>query len=710
MAEVATRAEVTLNGCRPRPMASYLKALGVFRVVAGADAGATALWEGDRFVLRSGFDEAGLAGLLERDYLPAPLVSPWNGRGGFRRDVRRESERTLQEIEESTDPRLAPYRAAVAAAWRVVDRLGPAAGKEAVILALRNELPDDALPWLDATVALTADGAAYPPLVGSGGNLGSMDLSNNFMQRVLDVLGLRTGKRPASPQARAAWLAAALHGDDTTGISAAVGQYDPGAAQRGLVNPWDYVLLLEGALLFAAGAGRRFEAKDITVAAPFTFHPSSVGYASATAGEAVKAEVWLPLWSSPWTLAELTHLLREGRMTLGRRHARTGLDAVRAARSLGVDRGVERFERYVLAERFGQSTLAVPVETVDVHERAEVAVLVTLDPWLDRVRRAPDPPADVRSALGAVDRSVHRLAAQGGAGLLLEVLVAVARLERAVGASRRFRGNTVRPVPPVGGLHAQAWVPRLVDGTVEQRLAVAFASLRDRDGNGLRALLRPVQRRGAGYAWADGPARVEGLGVAPVFEVLAAAHVRRAVAAMAGPGAGRSEETRDNRIGFVFGGRAGVADVERLVGGDTDPRRLGDLVEALLVLDWGTWPAPDPADDAVPMTEPAYTLLAPFWHRRPIRLRPADPESVTLTPDPTWPHRLLSGDVRGVADAALRALRGALLVPLVRESSRELPAPDRGLALRLSAALLLNLPDRSARALLTRVATTDLPS
>ncbi|MFX9938975.1 hypothetical protein ABTP77_21710, partial [Acinetobacter baumannii] len=73
-------------------------------------------------------------------------------------------------------------------------------------------------------------------------------------------------------------------------------------------------------------------------------------------------EIWLPLWSSPCSLAELSALFSEGRATLKRRVAKDGLDFARAVARLGVDRGITQFQRYSFLMRNGQSFFATPIE------------------------------------------------------------------------------------------------------------------------------------------------------------------------------------------------------------------------------------------------------------------------------------------------------------------------------------------------------------
>ncbi|MEJ7765568.1 MAG: hypothetical protein WKF86_08745, partial [Acidimicrobiales bacterium] len=75
---------LALDGCRTQPLVSYLKALGVLRLVASqADPGVTALWEHDRFVLHTELSGTDLIAFFVDRYRPSPIVSPWNGGSGF---------------------------------------------------------------------------------------------------------------------------------------------------------------------------------------------------------------------------------------------------------------------------------------------------------------------------------------------------------------------------------------------------------------------------------------------------------------------------------------------------------------------------------------------------------------------------------------------------------------------------------------------------
>ena len=73
-----------LDGCAPTPLAHYLKALGVLRLVAEqADATARGWWEGERYMLATTRGAEQLEDFFLHEYQPTPLVAPWNGGSGF---------------------------------------------------------------------------------------------------------------------------------------------------------------------------------------------------------------------------------------------------------------------------------------------------------------------------------------------------------------------------------------------------------------------------------------------------------------------------------------------------------------------------------------------------------------------------------------------------------------------------------------------------
>ncbi|MCA9627049.1 MAG: hypothetical protein KC766_05270, partial [Myxococcales bacterium] len=73
-----------LEGCRPQPLAGYLKALGVLRLVSEqADQGARGMWRDECFWLVTALDRDALWAFFLNQYAPTPLLAPWNGGSGF---------------------------------------------------------------------------------------------------------------------------------------------------------------------------------------------------------------------------------------------------------------------------------------------------------------------------------------------------------------------------------------------------------------------------------------------------------------------------------------------------------------------------------------------------------------------------------------------------------------------------------------------------
>jgi CRISPR-associated protein Csx17 len=283
------------------------------------------------------------------------LVAPWNGGSGF---YPGDAHGAVDQIAEATHSRLAAFTTMIRRCRDLVQRMGlkskPEKGgsKTTILIRCRNEFPDEALAWLDAAYMLIGGDSKFPPLLGTGGNDGRLEFTNNFMQRVVDVVDPQTGAPRASS---AAWLEASLLGRPAAGLTAkaAIGQFSPGAsgganAEAGyeaesLTNPWDFILMLEGALLFSAAAARRLGTSEAgALSYPFTVRSTGAGYGSAALQDAgsSRAETWMPLWSHPVKLGELQALLCEGRANVGRRQARVGVDFARAVAGLGVDRGI----------------------------------------------------------------------------------------------------------------------------------------------------------------------------------------------------------------------------------------------------------------------------------------------------------------------------------------------------------------------------------
>ncbi len=505
--------DLVLEGCVPETLASYLKALAVQRIVAEQlDPTARSWWDDDgRFHLESAAAWEDLVGFFVHAYVPTPAVTPWNGDGGWWG----QGEDRVQAIRASSDPRFGLYRQTIQIVDAMLAELGirdkpKDADKQRLLERCRSRLPDGAIPWLDAVYAVSEE-PTYAALLGSGGNDGRMDFASNFMQRLAELFltPAKSGRKSVSNAGR---LDAALFARRRAGVarSVAVGQFAPsyvGGANMGNgfsgsagVNPWDYVLAIEGALLFAGATVRRLEsARDMGAAFPFHVKVSAVGYASSSSqGDASgRSELWLPLWQQPASCAELIALFGEGRLQVGKRRAQNGLDAARAMASLGIDRGIDRFQRVAILVRNGLAHLATAQGTITVRAIPRVALLEEPSAFARAIERAKEPPPAVSAALRLLQSSMFDACRRDRP--LTDVLCALGALARSVTRSPKVMTQPMIRAPRSLGAE---WYTAADDGSTEFALAASFASWR------LRPELEPYNGRSWDLAikvrWAHG--------------------------------------------------------------------------------------------------------------------------------------------------------------------------------------------------------------
>lgn len=502
---------VVLSGCRPEPLAGYLKALGALRLVSEqVDPAARGAWVGGVFHLESTLTEAGLVDFFARRYAPTPVITPWNGGSGFWPG---DNQSGISPIRVSDSPRFEAYRSAITVAEAHIRRSGleerpDSKQKAAFVSRLRATLSDAVLAWLDAALVFSRETLVFPPLLGTGGNDGRLDFANNFMQRLSEELL----SPKAAPEVA---LRGALFGGPTPGLGgAAIGQYFPSAAGGanggpgfdGSVgtNPWDFILLVEGAMCFATAMVRRLESSDrAAMTFPFSVRSTAAGFGTAADGEtdSSRDELWLPLWEALASWPEIATVFREGRSRVGARSAQTGTDFARSLSALGVDRGLSSFTRYAFHVRNGLAYQAVPLGRWAVGREPEpvAALLEDIDRTLLEVSRVAggEGPARLRVAARQLDEAILEAVRPGaGPGALQRLLLSLAEVEAAA-ADSRDHGGLRRPIPP---LDAARWLPLLDDGSPELALAAALAPE-------LRERWSTVRRFGPQWGWAEGAER-----------------------------------------------------------------------------------------------------------------------------------------------------------------------------------------------------------
>ncbi len=565
--------EYSLPGCTTRPMASYLKALAIFRLLAEQkDPNITACWEQGVFKLKTSLGPDALDYFFCNEYVPTPIITPWNGSSGFypgdprqgidailrtddprfqdykkvitsvlnwpewakqldtageladvlqgliedsnpgkkkteltgfRDEILRERERikkeegsdflslTMKEIESFSREKAPVY----GKPWKTLKKARTKYGehirqqtKNIIIPLCRSRLPDCCLPWLDALCAIHADGSlSYHQILGTGGNDGHLDFGNNFMQRISSLL--IGDEAPLSPE----FLAACLWNKPVQGLpKIKIGQFDPGRAggyNQGMgveakdfkANPWDYVLALEGTLIFASSLVRRHGVSTVSnLTSPFTVRFSPVGFTSSeyTEPSGGETEMWMPLWNQFAAYAEIKQLFSEGRSSLGRRNARSGLEFSRAVGILGVDRGISAFERYGFIIRRGKSKVALPAGKIPVRYQPSLELLNELDPLTSRldqfIRRFKNPPGSYIQARQDIDEDIFGCALKPDSFHFIKLIRSLGRMERLL--ALRDRKKEPGLSQPLFGLSPR-WIVQCDDGSPEIRTASALASI-----------------------------------------------------------------------------------------------------------------------------------------------------------------------------------------------------------------------------------------
>lgn len=791
-----------LKGCSPTPLANYLKALGILRLVAEqSDKDVRGWWQDEHFCLLTILSRNELEAFFFYKYEPTPLLSPWNKGCGFFKA----NDPGLAPLENSKAPRFKCFRIGVtqsrsllnevyladsliraikartktnktfqseeqrqlladSAAFRsclnqlrmqakklelpqterdelaeeiatieslVAKRTKPPTKAEAQRLksnagykrllaeadrrfkALKATLIPDCkrmwrgphAEWLSAAVVLEENGnPMWPSLLGTGGNDGNLDFTNNFMQRLGELFHLTSEN--GEPRSKATELLAnALWLNPANKLATtAIGQFQPGGAGGAnsstgsggdsLVNAWDFVLMMEGAIVFSSRATRRFDPNEIMRAsAPFAVRSHAAGFASSGAEKAQRGEQWMPSWSRPATLSDVASLFSEARIQLDRQTANRPVDVTRAISRLGVARGIDSFTRYGYLERNGQSTLAVPLGRIKVRHHPCAYLVDDLAPWLNRLQHQ----ARHKNTPNRLIQVERRLADAVFAALTHDPSAdrwqAILRLSVAVEAIQA--SGTAIDAGPIPSLRPE-WVQAVDDGSAEVRLALSLGSAAagySREGRPIDPVrhhglpLEPGARRFkiSEKRLADDP-RVVMSGRDPLADCSAIVDRRMIEATAKG----------QRRLPLVAaeGCSARLSDIAVFLSGTLDAFRLLDLARAFMAIQWDIWshghgPKLGHSTDMPEEAWLAIRLSCLAWPLTRDKNIPAEPGIV---------QRLLAGDGVGATNLALARLRSAGIRPPLRAGITDDPTArlwaaalafpiDRGSARRAAAIL-----------------------
>lgn len=644
-----------LAGCAPTPLAHYLKALGILRLVAEqVDPQARGWWEGERFRLATVLSRKDLEEFFLHRYEPTPMFNPWGARSGFFPGNSESSARAvLSAIENSPDARFSPYRSVIQSVRAVLSSTtggkkpsdNDKAGKMKLILALRNNIRGKSTLWMNTVVSVVDSGIKgieFPALFGTGGSEGSGSYTSAFMSAIEQSLLLH------------AWdhaLETAVFGVNRVpncDWNQSMGQYIP----AGSATPWDLLLAFEGACVVRSAVSTRSATEGTRwLASPYFVAPASYGYASGgrldeyalNKGKELpgRGEQWFPLWKQPMVFSELMQMYAEGRAATKKNRVSDGWSMVRAVSSLGVRQGISEFVRFGYLQRNNLAThFAVPLGRFRVPERIapRLSCLDDLDGWLPRLHRDArnkHSPARLRLVERRLSEALFAVAQHAEEpNRWQSVLLTLADVERVHVTNSGLRSGPIPKLRP-------DWVPAADDGSPEFRLAVTCALQ-----NAIRRHWIPRKN--------DETAAVLN-GRNGQDDAIALVERRLIEAGQRG----------ERRLPLLAAYRASAApaDLAALVAGQVDLDRTMALARALMAIDGRAWAEkPSPAQIA-----PAGDLPDDAWLAIRLAMLPwALPNGKKIGADPAIFRRLASGDGQTAVELALRRLSSAGICPSVR--------------------------------------------
>ena len=674
-----------LDGCAPAPLAHYLKALGILRLVAEqADSGARGWWHGDRFQLGTKLNRRELEEFFLDDYQPTPIFNPWGARSGYFDGGSEKSAReSLGQIERSKQCRMKPFRNAIEIVRSVVGEATPGGKpsdkeKDRLILALRLNARGTSSLWLDTVVAVISAGddvsLVQPPIFGTGGSEGSGSYTSAYMSAIVEAIIKNKWNHAVHT---------ALFGESEWNCDwkQSMGQFSPGRAS----TPWDMLFAFEGACVLRSSVGGRTSTNSRKwMSSPFYVAPRSAGYASGSRLDEKflnkgrehpgRGEQWLPMWARPSEFSEVQQVFLQGRAATRLGRATDGWTMARAVAGFGVSRGIPEFIRYGYQQRNNQAThFAIPLGRFRVpDERAATSsCLDDLDQWLPSLHRLAHPTDDKKSKQAPARLTIaygrlndELFAVLRGPPAARQWQDALVRLGDVEAVMRGGSGFLAQPVPSL----RPEWVVASHDGTPEFRLALAFALQSCAYRVGGRRVEDPIRRH-----WLpldrDRPWRfaTTSTGTTARLEVSpeVVMHGRRGIDDAIALVERRLVEAsqREGRylpLKAATHASAGAADLANLLSGGVNLDRTVTLARALMALDQKAW-----ADRHISMESPrASDWPDDAWLAIRLCVLPWPLETrsgfrLDVGADPALVRRLAAGDAATAVHIALQRLRAA---------------------------------------------------
>lgn len=690
--------EIPLKGCTPDPLMNYLKALGILRLVSEQkDPKAKGRWLNGVFYLTTYLEKDELISFFVDDYRPSPAFSPWNGDGGFITDVGK-SQEIISEFRKSTDQRLTCLKT-------VIDRIDNmpllkgfkdarekskaltkkknlckknkeifpeedadvlkknnmlvARIKDDILSGARAEFPDEILKWIDSSFVFLEDGPVYSPLLGSGGCDGRLEFSITYLSNILDFFKVNADERKVKAKK-------SMFNESIVKLSkTAVGQFSPGQiggpnATQGMegdsyVNSIDFILMIEGLLLFSGSSNRKYEYSPAKKGVfPFTTYSNPVGISMDSLSDAADArgETWLPFWDKKASIQEIAHLISEGRAENHRKQASSTTNMAQAIVSYGVDRGISEFFRYGYLKRNGKAYLATALGSISAKPKAYIGLLQSSSFWIERYRRKgndPKRPQRIQTSIRNIDQAIMTYCQYGGAKCFSDILCSLGKAEKELSLTKGKIGNGDEfPLKPLTGLSSE-WIQACDDGSIEFEIALTLSSIYDEKVGTLRQNLEPVKGKG----WDDKDTVISWKS-SRLIENMAAILERRMIDM-------QRLSAQDLPLKAQY--YASIEAVSAFLAGDVDDQRISELLWGLCLVDKNFGKPYERREEI--QFHPIPRIYCILKHLFVPEKLVFDGEEIQLKPELSVLPLLRAGRVNEAAIIAERRMRSSGLMPMI---------------------------------------------
>ena len=715
-----------LSGCRPSPLAHYLKALGVLRLVSEqVDSKARGWWQDDVFHLVTKLDANQLEAFFLNTYAPTPMTATWLSRSGYSDDSSHTKTREwLSRILDTPSERFEGFRDTVSRFRQFAVDFGcdvaeaDSMRNPEFVNYVRSRVNSTTRQWIDTCIVPIEGKVSYPAIFGSGGNEGSGSYLANYYQAIVVALLLKEDD-----------LRSALFADTFLPIPIPTkNRHNSGhySESTGIDSPWTYILALEGSLLFTSSLSRRIDTHrpnsvagtSASLASPFATSNDCVGYASSSSvdsksnrqGKLVpgRGEQWMPIWNTPVRLIELQQMFREGRATLRGRVTSRSRDFCLSISRAGVAKGISEFQRFGYVQRNGDNHMAVPLGRFEVRSRPNQRLLDEVTPWIDRLRQiASDKlaPQSFSRAYRACELAMLNCATRASGSDFLHLLIALGEAEDQMLASPKFSGEKCSPMPRL----STQWLDVVDQDSHEYQLALSLAAQQ----GSLESQSFPVSVRGHWLplkASGNQFAKVEsGLNIGPdqaaggldlPRAALAIMH-RRLLACHRGATKGYLPL---NLIRDHFG--ADLEDIRAFIERETNDGQILAYARGLMAIRFHESPIRTAAWNREASPLGGLALYGICRLATPVgSLQLPEGQSVDVRCNPTLFRRLSGGDVTGAIQIGYRQLSNVGLRPKLR-----LATGTQELGRRLAASLVFGLRANEWTRLALSLTDPQLPS